>query len=85
MHAGISRSADVKNMEKLIRDIKAKNEDLLMTIPGIVSVGVGRDDAGNPALVIGVEAEEYCERVVLPEELQSCPIKFMVVGTIKAR
>jgi hypothetical protein len=72
-------------MKASIQDIKAKHESQLMAMPGVVSVGIGQDADGNPVIVIGVESEDFSNQLTLPEELESYPVRFQVVGTIRAQ
>lgn len=37
-----------------IHEIKRQNEKRLMALCGVVSVGVGRDSGGNPAIIVGL-------------------------------
>ena len=80
--AGASQATDMSNMEKSIKDIKAEHESQLMAMPGVVSVGLGQDTAGDPVIIIGVESEEHSRAMTLPLELQEYPVKIQVIGTI---
>jgi hypothetical protein len=79
------QAADVNDVEKSIRDVKAKYESQLMAMAGVVSVGLGQDAEGNPVIVIGIESEEFSNTLALPRELENYPVKFEVMGTIKAQ
>lgn len=83
--AGACQAADTDKVEKSIKDVKAEYESQLMAMPGVVSVGLGRDAAGDPVIVIGVETEEDTQTLVLPQELQSYPVVVQVTGTIRAQ
>jgi hypothetical protein len=82
---GGCQATDMNNMEKSIKDVKAEYETQLMAMPGVVSVGLGQDTAGNPVIVVGVESEEDSHTLTLPQGLHSYPVRFQVMGTIKAR
>ena len=56
-----------------------------MAMPGVVSVGLGRDSHGDPAIVIGIEREEFTETLKLPPELHAYPVVIQVVGTVKTQ
>jgi hypothetical protein len=79
------KAMDTNEVQKSIRDIKAEHESELMAMPGVVSVGLGQDAHGNPVIVIGIENEEFSRTLTLPPELHSYPVKFQVMGTIKAQ
>ena len=83
--AGACQATDMSNMEKSIKDIKAEHESQLMAMPGVVSVGLGQDKAGDPVIIIGVESEEHSRALALPQELQEYPVKVQVVGTINTQ
>ena len=83
--ASACQAADMNNGQKSIKDIKAEHESQLMAMTGVVSVGLGQDAEGNPVIVIGVESEEFTSTLALPRELENYPVKFQVVGTIRAR
>lgn len=83
--AGGCRAADVGDVEKSIRDIKAEHEAELMAMPGVMSVGLGQDAQGRQVIVIGVKSEEVSRSLALPRELSNYPVKVKVLGTIKAR
>ena len=42
------------DMPKLINDVKAQHEKSLLQLPGVVSVGIGQDENGNPAIIVGL-------------------------------
>ena len=83
--AGACQATDMNNMEKSIRDIKAEHESQLMAMPGVVSVGLGQDTAGDPVIIIGVESVEHSRALALPQELQEYPVKVQVIGTINTQ
>jgi len=83
--AGGCQAADVSDVEKSIRDIKAEHEAELMAMPGVVSVGLGQDAQGRQVIVIGVKSEEVSRSLVLPRDLANYPVEVKVLGTIRAR
>jgi hypothetical protein len=68
-----------------IQEVKARHEARLLAQPGVVSVGVGRDAAGRPVIVVGVEepSAELEER--LPRELEGHPVSVRTVGRVRAQ
>jgi hypothetical protein len=83
--AGACQATDMSTMEKSIKDIKAEHESQLMAMPGVVSVGLGQDTAGDPVIIIGVESVEHSRALALPRELQEYPVKIQVIGTISTQ
>ena len=79
------QAADINDMGRSIQEVKARHEARLMAIPGVVSVGIGLDEKGNPAIVIGIDCESRLNELLLPEELESFPVKINVTGTVRAQ
>lgn len=68
-----------------IQNIRAKHENRLLDIPGVVSLGIGQDAKGQSAIIIGVESQEQLERMSLPTELDGYPVKVQIMGTIRTQ
>lgn len=72
-------------MPPSIHEVKAQHERRLLAIEGVVSVGVGRDSAGRPIIVIGLDKSRLRTMVQLPQTLDGYPVRVEVVGEIKAQ
>jgi|LakWasMeta2_LOW4_FD_contig_31_1777804_length_871_multi_3_in_0_out_0_2 hypothetical protein len=68
-----------------IQQVKAKHEGQLMSTWGVVSVGIGHDQKGQSAIIIGVESQDVLNKVTLPETLDGYPVKVQIMGTIRAQ
>ncbi len=68
-----------------IQNVKSKHELRLMATPGVVSVGIGQDNEGQSAIIIGVESQDKLNAITLPEQLDGYPVKVQVMGTIRAQ
>ena len=68
-----------------IYDIKRQNEAQLMSMPGVVSVGVGRDQNGQPAIVVGLAAAAPTTVEQVPDNIGGYPVIVQTFGTIKAQ
>ena len=68
-----------------VKEVKAKHTARLMALPGVVSVGIGRDRDGQPAIIVGLDGShpETAEKV--PRVLDTYPVVTQVVGPIKAQ
>jgi hypothetical protein len=73
------------NMSSAIKDVKARHESRLLQMPGVVSVGIGRDENGQPAIIIGLESPNPETKSMLPEKLEGYPVRVQTVGKIKAQ
>ncbi len=70
------------DMSPSIKDVKAKYEAQLLQVPGVVSVGIGRDESGQPVIVIGLESSNPETESKLPKRLEGYPVRVHTVGKI---
>jgi hypothetical protein len=74
-----------KIMTPSIQDVKKKHEARLMSFPGVVSVGIGRDPQGNPAVIIGMDSPRAETQAQIPPQLDGYPLLIQIVGPLKAQ
>jgi hypothetical protein len=67
-----------------IREVKARHEDLLLSIPGVVSVGIGRGPDDTPAIVVGLDRNRPEAMDRIPGELEGYRVRIEVVGGLRA-
>ncbi|MGH8221356.1 MAG: hypothetical protein ACREQZ_00130 [Woeseiaceae bacterium] len=72
-------------MQASIQEVKETHEARLMAVEGVVSVGIGRNDAGEAVIVIGLDGERPETRQQLPKRLEGYEVRAVVVGKIGAR
>ena len=80
----IATSED-SNMPNSIEDVKAQHEERLLQLPGVVTVGIGRDENGNPAIMVGLKRSDPETESQLPTLLEGYPVVVRIVGRIKAQ
>lgn len=80
---GQARTDD--DMAASIQEAKAKHVDSLMALPGVVSVGIGLNEAGEPAIVVGLETANAETEAAIGTTLEGHPVVVQVVGRIRAR
>ncbi len=68
-----------------IQEVKRSHEAELMALPGVVSVGIGLDENGKPAIIVGLDKERQETRVKMPRTLAGHPVIIQITGTIKAQ
>ena len=73
------------NMPHSIKDVKSHHEESLLQLPGVVSVGIGQDENGNPAIIVGLERPDPKAESQLPTQLKGYPVVVRIVGRIKAQ
>ena len=78
-------SADGDRMPLTIEQVKAVHERELLAHPGVVSVGIGRDDQGRPEIVVGLDKPHPQTQAALPRVLEGYAVRTEIVGTIRAR
>lgn len=79
------QSCEDSNMSLSIHDVKAKYKAQLMAEPGVVSVGIGRDDEGKPVIIVGLDSPRPETMGKLPKELDGYRLRVEVVGPLKAQ
>jgi len=72
-------------MPATIQQVKAKHETRLMAMPGVVSVGIGRNADGQPVIVVGLDRERPETRTTVPQELEGHPVRIEVIGPVRAQ
>lgn len=72
-------------MPESIQNVKNKHESQIMANPGVVSVGIGQDNKGQSAIIIGVESQDQLNTLNLPDELDGYPVKVQIIGSIRAQ
>ena len=72
-------------MSPSIQEIKKRHENQLLTLPGVVSVGIGRDKDGNPAIIVGLDGSHPEIEAQIPRTLDDYPVLIEVIGPIKAQ
>lgn len=69
-------------MAPSIQEVKNEYVEELMRDPNVVSVGIGLDEAGQPAIILGLVQPKTTQP--LPTSLEGFPVITKVVGNIKA-
>jgi len=57
----------------------------LMRMRGVLSVGIGRDDAGRPVIVIGLDGERPDTQAALPATLDGVPVQVMTSSRVRPK
>ena len=58
---------------------------IMMSLPGVVSVGIGRDPQGNPAVIVGMDSPRAETQAQIPTQLDGYPLLIQIVGPLKAQ
>jgi len=68
-----------------IQDVKKKHEAKLMSLPGVVSVGIGLNPSGRPAIIVGMDKSRPEVQAQIPSQLEGHPLIVQILGPIKAQ
>lgn len=72
-------------MRMSIKEVKAKHAAELIALPGVVSVGIGTDQDGQPAIIVGLDGAHPEATDKIPKTLDTYPVITHIVGPIKAQ
>lgn len=71
-------------MSPTIQDVKAKHEERILSLPGVVSVGIGRNPDGASVIIIGLDSQRPETVKNLPKVLEGYPVRIEMIGPLKA-
>ena len=71
-------------MDVSIQEAKARHVEALMATPGVISVGIGRDEQGTEIIIVGLDRDSAKLKQQLPEKLDGYEVRVEVVGRIRA-
>jgi len=71
-------------MDGTIRDVKARHEQYLLSLPGVVSVGIGRGNDGREEIVVGLDHPRTWTSRRIPATLEGYPVRSDVRGRMRA-
>ena len=71
-------------MSMTIQQVKEKHQAKLMSLPGVVSIGIGLIES-ETVIMIGLDGKYPDTEKVLPKELEGYKVISRTVGTIKIK
>jgi hypothetical protein len=77
--------AEERVMPPTIYEVKARHAPRFVALPGVVSVGVGRDAGGEEVIVIGLDRARPETQARLPTQLEGYSVRVQIIGTVKAQ
>ena len=72
------------DMSPSIQEVKAKHEQRLMALAGVVSVGIGLGKDNKPAIIVGLDHTRAETQAKLPQKLDGYTVEANVTGPYKA-
>lgn len=71
-------------MSLSIEEVKKKYTNRLLALPGVISVGIGKDPDGIPVIIVSLEHRQPETQKKLPKTLEGYPLQVEITGTVKA-
>ena len=68
-----------------IQEVNAKHAERLLAMPGVVSVGIGKNPDGQLAIIVGLDGPRPESVHQLPTILEGYPVRVEVMGPVKTR
>ena len=68
-----------------IKDVKRTHETRLLALPDVVSVGIGQDEHGKAAIVIGLAKPNAATAAKIPDDIDGYSVIVRTTGSIKAQ
>lgn len=78
-------SAEERKMPPTIQEVKARHAPRFLALPGVVSVGIGRDAEDHEVIVIGLDRARPETQARLPAQLEGYRVRMDIIGTVKAQ
>ena len=75
----------VENMQANIEEVKNRHEAQLLSLPGVVSVGIGLDDNKQAIIVVGISADNEALKARLPQQLEGHRVSVEYIGKVRAQ
>ena len=76
---------DDLGMTPSIQEVKKQNEARFLMLPGVVSVGIGRDPNGNQAIIVGLDASNPETQANIPDMVEGFPVIVRIIGSLKVQ
>jgi hypothetical protein len=80
-----SGATEETQMASTIQDVKARHAHRLLTLPGVVSVGIGSNPDGQAVIVVGLDRRRPETQANLPAQLEGYPVRAEIVGVVRAQ
>lgn len=77
--------AGERAMPATIHEVKTKHAPGILALPGVVSIGVGRDAGGVEVIVIGLDRARPETQASLPTQLEGYSVRVQIIGAVKAQ
>jgi hypothetical protein len=70
-------------MSPSIEEVKKKHTQRLLAMPGVISVGIGKNPEGQSVIIIGLESLHPEKEKKIPKTLEGYPVQIEIIDKIK--
>lgn len=70
---------------KSIQEVKRTHEALLLNLPDVVSVGIGRESGGSEAIIVGLARHNPQTEAKIPSKIDEYRVIVRITGSPKAQ
>ena len=75
----------MENMQTDIEQVKKRHEAQLLSLAGVISVGIGLDDNKQAIIVVGISADNEELKASVPQQLEGHRVRVEVIGKVRAQ
>jgi hypothetical protein len=79
----LNQTLATETMQTNIQDVKIRHQSRLMSMSGVISVGIGLDENKNPVIIIGIETDDAELISRLPQQLEGYQVRVQKTGKIR--
>jgi len=81
----LNQANAVENMQANIEEVKNRHEAQLLSLPGVISVGIGLDDNKQAIIVVGISSDNEELKARLPQRLEGHRVSVEYIGKVRAQ
>jgi hypothetical protein len=63
-----------------LKDVKRRNSDKLLRMPGVCGIDIDENSKGDFTLAVHLDTKDAAIRKSLPEKIEGHPVKYIVSG-----
>lgn len=76
---------DHPGMSPSIQEVKNQNASRFLSMPGVVSVGIGLADNGQEAIIVGLDGPRPATAAQIPATLEGYVVQVNIIGSIQTQ
>lgn len=76
---------DHPGMSPSIEQVKSQHESKFLSLPGVVSIGIGLTPDGKQTIIVGLDRPNPDTEAKIPATLKGFPVQVQIIGPIQAQ